>query len=91
MNFYSTSEPLHVIIAGIWVTFFQECQRQSCAQDELSEEETRRKLSRGFVAVMLLQCYSRGHVAITSSDPRSLPTVSHERLSMRSGLRLPIV
>ena len=53
--------------------------------EELSEEETRRKLSRGFVAVMLLQCYSRGHVAITSSDPRSLPTVRHKRLSMRSG------
>ena len=43
-----------------------------------------RAASRGFVAVMLLQCYSRGRVAIESNsvtDPLVMPRVEENMLS----------
>ena len=71
----------------------EDAEKEGKSKENLEEEE-RRSLSRGFVAVMLLQCYSRGNVSITSTEPLAMPDVAENMLSdtgdlarMRYGVR----
>ena len=49
--------------------------------NEDARKEAARAAARGFVAVMLLQCYSRGRVTIESSDPLAMPRVQENMLA----------
>ena len=49
--------------------------------NEDARKEVSRAAARGFVAVMLLQCYSRGRVAIEARDPLAMPRVQENMLA----------
>ena len=72
----------------------EKSEEEAVAAELHAEEERRREESRGFIAVMLLQCYSRGQVQITSTEPLAMPDVRENMLSdsgdlarMRFGVR----
>ena len=69
-------------------------EQNNIKEEEEAMKEDARAAARGFVAVMLLQCYSRGQVAIVENDPLAMPRVQENMLSdpgdlvrMRYGVR----